>query len=98
MTNKPGRKAIETAIKAEKTQEEICYDLASEIRAEWNAIKNGHNGMQRRVLAEREAKLKGWKMALMLALGLPLGSWDEVEEFLETFGAERLAHARQVNK
>jgi hypothetical protein len=77
--------------------EEICHLMASEIRGEINGMWAAMNGQVsarpgKREITRREARLDGMKWMLALALGIPLGGWQEaVDAFLEEFKAERLA-------
>lgn len=96
--SRAGMRAIAKGIEQGRSQPEICYYIAGELRGEVNRLRQAMSqsrppGVKER--ARREARIDGMKFALALALGIPLGSHHEaVEEFLEEFREERLNAAR----
>ncbi|MFE0472674.1 hypothetical protein ACFW2V_13765 [Streptomyces sp. NPDC058947] len=99
MSEKPGMQTVREWLSASSTAspEEICHRMASEIRGEINGLWASMNGPVsarpgRTEVARREARIDGMKWMLALALGIPLGGWQEaVDAFLEEFKNERLA-------
>lgn len=76
--------------------EALCYDMATEIRAEINSLWAAQNGAAsnrpgKNETARRQAHIDGMKWMLALAMGIPLGDRREVvDRFLEAFRDERL--------
>lgn len=77
-------------------REEVCYDMATEIRAEINSLWKAKNGATtnrpgKHETARRQAHIDGMKWMLGLAMEIPLGKrWEVVDIFLEAFRDERL--------
>lgn len=82
--------------------EMLCYNMATEIRAEINSLwaaKNGAviNRPGKNETARRQAHIDGMKWILGLVMGVPLGDrWEVVDGFLEAFRDERLKAKEKV--
>lgn len=78
------------------SQGEVCYRIARELRGEINALWAQEHGSVsnrpgKKERAHKLARIEGMKWALALALGIPLGAYqDKINIFLEEFKAERL--------
>lgn len=96
MSDARGMGAVRRAIRKTKTQEDVVYAIAAELRAEMNGLQANDNGsvsgrLRKRDRDGRVAQIAGLRRALMFALGLPLGAHEELDAFLEDFKNERLA-------
>jgi hypothetical protein len=93
---KRGMPAVRRAIRECLTQEDVVYAIAAELRAGVNGLRANDNGSVSGRLRKRDRDAKvvamqGLRTALMFALGLPRGSHEELDAFLEDFKNERLA-------
>lgn len=95
MKTPKGMNAVREAIRETRTQEDVCYRLAAELRGEMNRLHANDIGMVSHRMrkgdrAGLESRIVGLRIALTLALGLPPGSHEELDAFLKAFKRERL--------
>ncbi len=81
------------------TQEQICYALMRDVRAEINGLWANDNGpvtyrMGKRDREARLAKIHAMRAALATAMGIPLGQHEDIDALLEQFKRERLDATR----
>lgn len=105
VTGKPGMETITRFIEdgKEKSQGEVCYDIANEMWIRITTLNNDAQKPQSKRMRKTDRdrhmfELGALKVALRLALGTPRMYGDSnIDAFLNAFQGERLMRAREEN-